>query len=489
MNHSQNFFNRFPVSRLLLFFLFLLGLFTYGQTANAGQIDEVKVGIFNNKPMCFFDDTDKPAGIFVSIVEYTAIREGWKLVYVRDSFSSLRAKLENGEIDILLSTSVSEERMKLYAYNETNVFHNWAEVYISSKTEISSLLDLKGKRIATLKNGIYTTGPEGILKLDDKFHLNCEFIFVDDYYAGLKAVNDGSADAAVANRLTGAMYGKEFDLEKSGIVFAPVKIRFALNKESSKAPILINALDHHLAILIRDENSIYHQALKRWLGGVIEVPRDYIPQWLIYAFLVTFCIILIFIFWNRTLYTQIKERKRAEEALLQSEERFKALHDASFGGIIIHDKGLILECNQGLTDLTGFTNEELVGMNGLTLIAPDWLDQVLKNIKSGYDKAYEVEGVRKDGSVYPLAIRGKNIPFKGRDARVIEFRDITERKQVEAEIKKLRGILPLCSFCKKVRDDKGYWEQVDVYIHKYSEADISHSICPKCMKENYPEEI
>ena len=57
------------------------------------------------------------------------------------------------------------------------------------------------------------------------------------------------------------------------------------------------------------------------------------------------------------------------------------------------------------------------------------------------------------------------------------------------EIKTLRGILPLCSFCKKIRDDKGYWEQVDVYIHKYSDADISHSICPECVKKHYPQEF
>ncbi len=60
-------------------------------------------------------------------------------------------------------------------------------------------------------------------------------------------------------------------------------------------------------------------------------------------------------------------------------------------------------------------------------------------------------------------------------------------RQLLSEVKTLRGILPLCSFCKKVRDDKGYWEQVDVYIHKYSEADVSHSVCPECMKKNYPE--
>ena len=55
------------------------------------------------------------------------------------------------------------------------------------------------------------------------------------------------------------------------------------------------------------------------------------------------------------------------------------------------------------------------------------------------------------------------------------------------EIKTLRGILPLCSFCKKIRDDKGYWEQVDVYIHKHLHADISHSLCPDCAKEHYPD--
>jgi len=56
-----------------------------------------------------------------------------------------------------------------------------------------------------------------------------------------------------------------------------------------------------------------------------------------------------------------------------------------------------------------------------------------------------------------------------------------------AEIKSLRGILPLCCHCKKIRDDKGFWEQVDVYLHKYSQADISHGVCPDCIKEYYQE--
>ena len=55
------------------------------------------------------------------------------------------------------------------------------------------------------------------------------------------------------------------------------------------------------------------------------------------------------------------------------------------------------------------------------------------------------------------------------------------------EVKMLRTIIPLCSFCKKVRDEKGYWEQVDVYLEKYTQADVSHSLCLECMKREYPE--
>lgn len=132
---------------------------------------------------------------------------------------------------------------------------------------------------------------------------------------------------------------------------------------------------------------------------------------------------------------EIIVRKRTEEALIESEERFKALHEATFGGSIIHDKGLILECNQGLSEITGYSYEELIGMDGLKLIAPDSLDTVLANIASGYTERYEVEGLRKDGSAYPLSIRGKNITYKGRQVRVIEFRDITYIKEAEHKLR------------------------------------------------------
>jgi PAS domain S-box-containing protein len=110
------------------------------------------------------------------------------------------------------------------------------------------------------------------------------------------------------------------------------------------------------------------------------------------------------------------------------------LQEASFGGIGMHDKGIIIDCNQGLCELTGYTQAELIGMNGLNLIAEEYRSFVLERIVSGYDKPYDTEGVKKDGSRYFLEIRGKNIPYLGKQIRVTEFRDITERKKSEQKI-------------------------------------------------------
>jgi len=137
----------------------------------------------------------------------------------------------------------------------------------------------------------------------------------------------------------------------------------------------------------------------------------------------------------------ITNRKETERDLKESEERFRALHNASFGGIAIHDQGLILECNLGLSEMTGFSYEELVGMNGLLLITEETRPMVLQKIKSGYEKPYEAEGIRKDGSTYPMRLEARNIPYKGKTVRVVEFRDLTLQKEAENEKHELEGKL------------------------------------------------
>jgi PAS domain-containing protein len=107
---------------------------------------------------------------------------------------------------------------------------------------------------------------------------------------------------------------------------------------------------------------------------------------------------------------------------------------------------------------------------------------------------------RKDGSIIYASIATAPVVIDGHKCNVGFFTDITERKLAEearekliheiqdalAQIKKLSGLLPICASCKKIRDDKGYWNQIESYIRDHSEAEFSHGICPDCMKKLYP---
>jgi hypothetical protein len=64
---------------------------------------------------------------------------------------------------------------------------------------------------------------------------------------------------------------------------------------------------------------------------------------------------------------------------------------------------------------------------------------------------------------------------------------VTELQEALAQVKLLSGLLPMCSSCKKIRDDQGYWRQLEAYIHDHSEAQVSHGICPECAKKLYPQ--
>jgi response regulator RpfG family c-di-GMP phosphodiesterase len=76
--------------------------------------------------------------------------------------------------------------------------------------------------------------------------------------------------------------------------------------------------------------------------------------------------------------------------------------------------------------------------------------------------------------------------------RLVEMQDqlaaqVRELRQALEDIKTLQGILPICMHCKKIRNDTGYWEQVEAYVGRHSEALFSHCICPECMNSFYPE--
>ena len=91
------------------------------------------------------------------------------------------------------------------------------------------------------------------------------------------------------------------------------------------------------------------------------------------------------------------------------------------------------------------------------------------------------EETRKVNEEIKIEIEERKLAQIEKDNMIVELKDAL------LKVKTLSGLLPICASCKKIRDDKGYWNQIESYIHEHSEAEFSHSICPNCAKRLYPD--
>jgi PAS domain S-box-containing protein len=219
----------------------------------------------------------------------------------------------------------------------------------------------------------------------------------------------------------------------------------------------------------------------------------------------------------------ITERKQAELALADSERRLsdiiEFLPDPTF---VIDTDGRVIAWNRAIERLTGIGKTEIVGKGNHAYAVPFYgeprptlVDLVLEgddHWERDYLKIEKVDGVPIACESYHPQMGAGGRFFAGSAARLYDvqgnvvgaiesIRDITASKRLEkerekliaelrsavAKVRTLSGMLPICSACKKIRDDRGYWKQIESYISEHSEAEFSHSICPTCVKKLYPD--
>ncbi len=138
---------------------------------------------------------------------------------------------------------------------------------------------------------------------------------------------------------------------------------------------------------------------------------------------------------TESLVTDITERKRAEEALRESEERFRSLFESAFDGIAIHERGVFVDVNPAFAKMFGYSESEMKGMSVLDLVAEEHHDSVMQKIASGVQATYDMAMVKKDGTIIYVEAVAKEGRYEGCPVRVVAARDITERKRAEEALR------------------------------------------------------
>ena len=131
-------------------------------------------------------------------------------------------------------------------------------------------------------------------------------------------------------------------------------------------------------------------------------------------------------------------RSPLDAALEENEARFRALASVAFEGVVIHDAGVILEVNRAAAEMSGYGAAELVGMNVLKLAAPEDRALVRERMRVEGPAPYEARARRKDGSVFPIEVLGRTVPYQGRTVRVAALRDVSLRKVAESALSEKR---------------------------------------------------
>jgi PAS domain S-box-containing protein len=214
---------------------------------------------------------------------------------------------------------------------------------------------------------------------------------------------------------------------------------------------------------------------------------------------------------NRALNLEISQRIEIETSLKNSERKISNLL-SNLPGIAyrsLNDDTYTMQfVSQGCYKLTGYEPSDLIAnktVSYLDLIHPEDREMVNQEVKSAlyenrpFKLFYRITD--RQGHLKWVWEQGRGIYSEDGEIELIDglIADVTKQRKIEKEredliaqlqaalkeIKTLSGMLPICAACKKIRDDKGYWNQIESYIQKHSEAEFSHGMCPDCLDKLY----
>jgi PAS domain S-box-containing protein len=216
---------------------------------------------------------------------------------------------------------------------------------------------------------------------------------------------------------------------------------------------------------------------------------------------------IIGLLWTFGFIIMLNQKLHAEKD--EARQHFETIYNASPDGALIIRSGdrQFVGCNDGFLHQSGYTRKDILGRNAGDMdmwVDPEKSRQLVGILNTaGSCDNFEATFRRKDGTLMTGLTTVRSVMLHDAPHIISVTRDISDRKKAEAErealidelhnaldqIKTLKGIVPICANCKRIRDDKGFWEAVEGYVARHTEARFTHGICPECREKLYPESL
>jgi|GEM_PF-1831268 len=393
--------------------------------------ESIKVGIFQNKPVTYFENG--PKGIFVEVLDHIAEKEGWKIEYRLCELNKCLELLEANELDLMTSLGKSPMRSESYTFSEEPIWTFWGTVY-AHNFKITNILDLRDKKIGVRSRSKIALE---LQKLLESFGISTQYIEFDNYDAAFLALHEKKIDAVAVNNSYAFEEQKRSDICQTPIVFSPFSAYFA-------APITgrhvkkLAIIDARVKEFKADNTSFLYDFHRQWLGGVQSYWTG--RRIAILGSILLFAIVSVMATWRyRSLVSLNKDLVESIHDRQQTEKKFRHLVENAADAIFIFNKqGKFKLVNGQACKSLGYTESELLEMT-LRDIAPGFAEDKVFNFTeeaSATQWPITVSGShqRKDGSFFPVEVRVDLMETENQHGFVALARDISEREMIEEAI-------------------------------------------------------
>ncbi|MCF6318166.1 MAG: EAL domain-containing protein [Proteobacteria bacterium] len=226
------------------------------------QEKPIKIGLTHAPPLIILNNQDVPDGMMVDFLKEVAIQEGWEIEWILGSWTDVYNIAKNGNLDLMTYIAYTPERTEYFNFSRESFITGWGQVYTRDTSLYQNILDYENKRIALVKDDVHVSG---IIEKCDKFSVNCQFIYVDDYKVAFEMLMNNEVEGVVSGSTVGRTYEKNFEVFRTSIMYKPTDALFSSPKNNTSE--ITDVLDHYLKKWKLDPNSPYSLSKTKWMGG------------------------------------------------------------------------------------------------------------------------------------------------------------------------------------------------------------------------------